>query len=414
MKNFLKNYKSSITLISFIIIGGVIGTFSDDKIILVKPIGDLFLNLLFMTLVPLIFFCTSSALASMNKISRMGKILKNSIIVFLFTAFISISLGILGIFSFKNLLMLDPVNFNNLSEEFTNSNLISLKELLKKSANIFTSSDFSLLLSKNNIFPLIVFSILFGISTSLCKEKGKPIAAFLNSGKDIMLKLIELVMKLAPFCLACYFANVVHETGPQIFSGYAKIFILYLLITVFSFFVLFTFYAYISGGITAIKIFWKNIIPPSIMALGSCSSSASLPANLIATKKMGVPDDIAEIVLPLGINVHKDGSLIGNVFKIFFLHQLIGQNFFDFSTIFIVFIVAFITSVIIGAIPSGGVAGEMALLSILGFSPELLPLILIISTIIDAPATLLNSTGNTVCAMMVTKLTDRKLNLKEN
>ncbi len=407
MKKFFITYKTSFILILSVFLGGIAGGFIGDNVKFIKPIGDLFLNLLFTTLVPLVFFCTSSALASTKKISRMGSILKNTIIVFIFTTIISFFITILSLYFLEGFLKLDLNTFKNIVQHSTDYKFISLKSLLENLANIVTVSDFSLLLSKNNILPLIIFSAMFGFSTSLCGDNGKAIEKFLISGKDIMLKFIDIIMKFAPIGLACYFANIVHEVGMEIFSGYFKIFILYLFLTLFSYFVLCTFYMYLVGGKNAIKIFWKNIIPPSIVALASCSSSAALSANLIATKKMGIPEDISETVLPLGLNIHKDGSFIGNILKIFFLYQVMNQDMFSLTTIFIVFIVAFITSVIIGAIPSGGVTGEVTLITMLGFSPELLPFILVISTIIDAPATLLNSTGNTACVVMITKLTDK-------
>lgn len=407
MKKFFITYKTSFILILSVFLGGIVGGFIGDNVKFIKPIGDLFLNLLFTTLVPLVFFCTSSALASTKKISRMGSILKNTIIVFIFTTIISFFITILSLYFLEGFLKLDLNTFKNIVQHSTDYKFISLKSLLENLANIVTVSDFSLLLSKNNILPLIIFSAMFGFSTSLCGDNGKAIEKFLISGKDIMLKFIDIIMKFAPIGLACYFANIVHEVGMEIFSGYFKIFILYLFLTLFSYFVLCTFYMYLVGGKNAIKIFWKNIIPPSIVALASCSSSAALSANLIATKKMGIPEDISETVLPLGLNIHKDGSFIGNILKIFFLYQVMNQDMFSLTTIFIVFIVAFITSVIIGAIPSGGVTGEVTLITMLGFSPELLPFILVISTIIDAPATLLNSTGNTACVVMITKLTDK-------
>ncbi|MED4046779.1 cation:dicarboxylase symporter family transporter, partial [Priestia aryabhattai] len=147
---------------------------------------------------------------------------------------------------------------------------------------------------------------------------------------------------------------------------------------------------------------------PSITAIATCSSAASIPVNLDATKKMGVPLDIAETVIPLGANTHKDGSVIGGILKIVFLFSLFGKDMTSATSILSILGVAFLVGAVMGAIPGGGMIGEMLIITIYGFSPEVLPIIAVISTIIDAPATLLNSTGNTVTAMLVTRFTEGK------
>ncbi|MEJ9307334.1 cation:dicarboxylase symporter family transporter, partial [Priestia megaterium] len=121
-----------------------------------------------------------------------------------------------------------------------------------------------------------------------------------------------------------------------------------------------------------------------------------------------VPLDIAETVIPLGANTHKDGSVIGGILKIVFLFSLFGKDMTSATSILSILGVAFLVGAVMGAIPGGGMIGEMLIITIYGFSPEVLPIIAVISTIIDAPATLLNSTGNTVTAMLVTRFTEGK------
>lgn len=154
--------------------------------------------------------------------------------------------------------------------------------------------------------------------------------------------------------------------------------------------------------------FWKNAVPPSVTAIATCSSAACIPVNLETVQKMHVPSDIAETVIPLGANTHKDGSVFGGVLKIVFLFTLFGKDLTSLPHMLAVIAVAFLVGAVMGAIPSGGMIGEMLILSVFGFPPESLPIIAVISTIIDVPATLLNSTGNTVSAMLVSRLVEGK------
>ena len=407
MKALWKNYKSSIILLGSIIIGGVIGGFMGEQATIFKPVGELFLNLLFMTLVPLVFFSVASAIANMGEMKRLGNILKSIIIVFLITAIVSGIITLVGVLIFNPTKGLNSQMFESLMQtaEVTTAEQVGV---LQQLVNTVTVPDFYNLLSKSNMLQLILFSIVFGIATAMVGEKGKIIASFLQAGSDVMMKIIDLVMKVAPLGLGCYFASIVGELGPQIISGYARSFVLYLILTVIFYFGLFSIYAFIAGGKEGVKIYWANIIPPTVTSLATCSSAASIPVNLDASKKMNVPNDIAETVIPLGANIHKDGSVIGGVLKVTFLFGIFGYNMTSISSIISIIVVAFLVGTVMGAIPGGGMIAEMLIITIFGFSIELLPIIAVITTIIDAPATVLNTTSNTACSMMVARLVEGK------
>ena len=407
MKASWENYKSSIILLGSIIIGGVIGGFLGEQATIFKPVGELFLNLLFMTLVPLVFFSVASAIANMGEIKRLGNILKSIIIVFLVTAIISGIITLVGVLIFNPTKGLNSQMFESLMQtaEVTTAEQAGV---LQQLVNTVTVPDFYNLLSKSNMLQLILFSIVFGIATAMVGEKGKIIASFLQAGSDVMMKIIDLVMKVAPLGLGCYFASIVGELGPQIISGYARSFVLYLILTVIFYFGLFSMYAFIAGGKDGVKIYWANIIPPTVTSLATCSSAAWIPVNLDASKKMNVPNDIAETVIPLGANIHKDGSVIGGVLKVTFLFGIFGYNMTSISSIISIIAVAFLVGTVMGAIPGGGMIAEMLIITIFGFSIEFLPIIAVITTIIDAPATVLNTTSNTVCSMLVARLVEGK------
>ena len=404
---FLKNYASSLILLMAILIGGFLGILLGEKAIVFEPIGNLFLNLIFTLLVPIVFFSISSSIANMESSKKLGKILVITIIVFATTAIIS---GIIGVISFK---LFNPTN--NLDSSIFNNLLNSTSSIeqenvgiIQKIVSSITVNDFSELLSRNNMLALILFSILIGFATMLSKEDGKPFAAFLQSGSVVTMKMMGLIMYIAPLGLGCYFATVVGQLGSQILGGYIKVFILYIVVSIIYFFGFFTIYAYIAGKKQGIKTFWKNATPPAVTALATCSSAACIPVNIDAAKKMGVSDTLANIVMPLGVNIHKDGSIIGGIFKIMFLFGIFGRDTNNIETLLMILGVGLLIGAVVGAVPGGGAIGEMLILSIFGFPAESLAIMLVIATIIDAPATLLNSSGNTVCTMMISKF------MKEN
>lgn len=407
MKNFFKNYKSSLLLLGAILIGGVVGAILGPKATILKPFGDLFLNLLFMSLVPLVFFSVSSAIANMSTMKRLGKIMVNIVIVFLSTALIAAIIGIIGVIVFNPTKGLDSSMFSSVmgSGDVVQTEKLTILDQIVKT---ITVSDFQMLFSKSNMLQLIVFSVLFGLATAMAGEKAKGIAKFVEEGGVVIGNIVKIIMYYAPIGLGCYFASVIGELGTQILSGYMSAFLLYLGITVVYYFGFYTLYAYLAGGKLGIKTFWKNAMGPTVTAVATCSSAACIPVNLVSAKQMGVPEDIAETVIPLGANTHKDGSVIGGVLKITFLMGIFGVDITNPVTLISIVCVSFLVGAVVGAIPGGGVIGEMLILSVFGFSPQMLPILTVLGTIIDAPATLLNSAGNTVCAMMVARLVEGK------
>ena len=267
-----------------------------------------------------------------------------------------------------------------------------------RTVKLLTVNDFSKLLSKDNIIALLVFLIIVGIAINMSGEKGEPVRQILESANNIMENIVKIIMYYAPIGLGCYMAAFIGSFGTSIAVGYLKTFLVYLVVTVLYYFVMYSLYAFIAGGKNGVKAFWKNVIPATITAMGTCSSAA-----------MGVPEDIAETTIPLGTSFHKDGSIIGSVFKIMFLVGLFGTSLATAGDVFTVLGVALLANLLITAVPiGGGTISEMLIITMLGYPVAALPILTIIATIIDMPATVLNVIGDDVASMMVTRIVDGK------
>lgn len=407
-----QQYKASVLLLGGLIIGGIAGVVFGEKATVVQPLGDLFLNLMFVMLVPLVFFSISSAIANMNGMKRLGKIMGSTFFIFFATALVAAVVGYIGVVLYNPIKGIDVDSVKALMGTPEASSTADMG-LLERIVNTLTVPDFHLLLSKSNMLQLIVFSILVGVSTSMADEAGKPVAKLLASGNAVMMKMVSVIMYYAPIGLGCYFASVIGTLGSKILGGYARSMILYVVIAVIYYLLFFSMYAFIAGGQAGLKIYWRNIAPPSITAIATCSSAASIPVNLEYAKKMGITPDIAETVIPLGANTHKDGSVIGGVIKIAFLFGIFGKEMTTPSAMVTVILGAFLVGAVMGAIPGGGMIAEMLIVNIFGFPLEAVPVIVIISTIIDMPATLINSSGNLASGMLVTRIVEGKNWLKD-
>ena len=404
MKKFLKNYKSYLILIGSIIIGTIAGLVFKEKTLIVSPLGDLFLNMLLVTVVPLIFLTLSTSIGRMKQPKRIGKILGTIILVFIFTSIVSVFVGLGTSKMFK---LVDVKDTNSIKEVLTEDTKVEKEDVnfLQRTVDTISVNDFLNVLSKDNMIALIVFSILFGISINMSKGKGEKLLNVLESANHVVQSFIKLIMYYAPIGLGCYFASLVGTFGGEIAVGYGKTFIIYTVVAVLFYFIVYSLYAFISGGKKGFVSYWENILPATLTSLGTCSSAASIPVNTMCAKNIGVQDDIADTTIPLGTSFHKDGSIIGSVFKIMFLVCLFNS---DVSSLKILG-VALLATLLVTAVPiGGGTISEMLIITMLGFPVSALPILTIIATIIDPPATMLNVVGDSASSMLVSRIVDGK------
>jgi Na+/H+-dicarboxylate symporter len=409
MKTFLKNYKASLILLGSIILGTIIGLIFKDKASVLSPLGDLFLNLLLVIIIPLIFLTITTSIGKMKTPKRVGKILGTILTVIIITSLISVFVGVLSTYSTKlvNVNDADSIKSALTTGEETNNEEVNY---LKRTIDTISVNNFSKLLTNESMIALIVFSILIGLSINISKEKGKPLLNVLESANEVVQKFIKIIMYYAPIGLGAYFASLVGTFGGSLALGYTKTFIIYTITCVLFYFIVYSVYAYISSGKTGFIRFWKSIIPPTATALATCSSAATIPVSTNAAKKIGVPEDIADTTIPLGTSFHKDGSIIGSVFKIMFLIYLFNSS----VSVGQVLGVALVATLLVSAVPiGGGTISEMLIITLLGFPLGALPILTIIATIIDAPATMLNAVGNTSASMLVARIVDGKNWLKQ-
>lgn len=410
MKKIWKNYKSTIILLLSIIIGTIIGLIFKEKACILSPLGDIFLNLMFVVIVPLIFLTITSSIIKMENPKRLGKIMITILIVF---AVMSIIAALIGVVSSYTIKLIDSKDINNLTNLLLNQDVVISEEvnILQKTANLLTVNDFYKILSKDNIIAILVFSIIFGFAIRKSKDKGKKVIELILSLNEVVINIVNIIMYYAPIGLGCFIATLIGSYGSVIAIGFLKTFIVYTLVCIFIYVFVYSAYVFLVSGKKGLKAYWKNIIGPSTTALATCSSAATIPINIKYTKEMGVPSDIAETTIPMGTSFHKDGSVVGNAFKIMFLIYLFGKDI----NILTILGVSLLSTLLITAVPiGGGTISEMFILQILGFPSSALPIISIIATIIDAPATVLNVVGDSCSSLIVARIIDGKNFLKLN
>lgn len=402
-KSFWKTYRFPIILLLSVILGCVLGIVLENKAMVIKPFGTIFINMLYTIVVPLVFFTISSSIANMVSLRRLGKILKYVFIVFIITSLIS---AIVMLFTIK---IFNPVGNASITLTAGSEEVLSIADQI---VSAITVTDFKELLSRSNMLPLIIFSILFGIGIALVGEKGKNVAKNLDAISNVMMKIIKIIMYYATIGLCAYFAALVGEFGPELLGSYARSMFIYYILSIVYFAVFYTLYSYMAGKKEGIKAFYKAAPYPTATSLATQSSLASLPVNLEAASSIDVPKDIREVTLPIGATMHMEGSSMGAILKIAFLFAIFNRPFVGVDTYLIALLISVLSAVVMSGIPGGGLIGEMLIVSLYGFPMEAFPIIATIGWLIDPPATCLNVVGDLSSSMLVTRIVEGKNWLK--
>lgn len=392
-----KPMKQGYRILLGVAIGALIGIVFGERATVLKPIGTIYLNLMYCSLVPLVFFSIASSVANLKSPQLLGRMLASVFGVFIVTGFIAamIMITLVNTFSYASGIVVDSF------EAATASGSFSLADQL---VNMFTVSDFSELLSRSHILPLIVFAIICGIATVTCGENSIRVSMALQAGSDVAFRIIGLLMKIAPIGLGAYFANLIAAYGPQLLGNYLYGIVRYYPTLLVYFIIFYTAYVYWAAGPQGVKVYFKNIITPALVAFGTQSSAATIPVNREACRNIGVPDEVASVVIPMGATCHMDGSAMSAIFRTVVVAHIFGMPLTGAATWGMVLLVAIFGSVANSAVPGGGGVMAAIIVSVFGFPPEALAVILLLGNLGDPITTMLNAAGDTGAAMMVSRL----------
>lgn len=385
---FWKNYGFSLALLAGVIAGGIFGAIWGEGTAVVKPIGDLFLNVVFVLIVPLVLFSMSSATCKLCNSGLAGKLLGSSLVVFLLMSAVAGALAFVLFMFWNPFSSANPEAFLADMQARGGGGGLSLKGAIAGA-----------------LLPMIAVAMLAGFIVALLKEKGRRIAEFLDKATDLTVKVMRYVMYAAPIGIGCWFAWTVGSLGGSIIGEYADALAVYLVAALAVFLPVNSGWVMAAGGTGMPGRFWHGMVTPSLTAIATASSAVCLPLNMEAAVGMGVRPVVADSVIPLGTNIHKDGSVIGGVVKVVFLMTVFGAAAPSWGSIFMVVGIGILVGTVMGAVPTGGMTGELLICSMLGYPPEIAAVLMVISTLIDIPATLLNSSGNVVAAVVVNRLT---------
>lgn len=386
-RKFLRNYGFTLSLLAGVIAGAVCGIVWGEGTAVVRPVGELFLDVVFVLIVPLVAFSMASASCKVCRSGMAWKLLGTTLGTFLLLSAVAGAVAFVLFMMWNPFPSADPEAFLAGMQAEGSGGALSLKAAIAAS-----------------LLPVIAVSMAAGIVVALLGGKGNRVADFLESATAFTVKAMRTVMYAAPVGIGCYFAWTVGSLGGTILGGYADAVAVYLAAALTVFFLVNSAWVLASGGKSLLGRYWRGMVPPSLTAIATSSSAVCIPLNLEAAAGMGVRPLVADSVIPLGTNIHKDGSAIGGVVKVVFLLTVFGAGVPSWGSIFLVVGVGILVGTVMGAVPTGGMTGELLICSVFGYPPEMAAVLMVISTLIDIPATLLNVSGNVVAAALVNRL----------
>lgn len=376
-----------------IIIGVVVGLIGKDKAIALRPIGTVFVNMIFVIIVPLVFLSITTSISKINNKGKLKNIFTKSLIVFVSTLMIT------GVLTIIFSLLVHPYNGLKISMEAASLEKINLAE---KIVSMLTVNDFTLLFSKSNVLPLIVFSVIIGIAINSLTDNNKIIEG-LDNLQRIIKKYLEIIMKFAPIGITCYLAALVGEFGSTFLSNYLIIFLIYIGLGLFNIFVFHTIYIWIAGGKKLVKVYYKNLLRLITTAVSTQSSVITMPTNIEVLKEMKLDDDLIDICTPIATITNMQGNVIENTLKIFLVSSLFSISLGGPGNYILFILVAIFAGMITAGIPGGGVVSNTLVVSMLGFPAAALPILITIEWLCDAPATAFNILSDTSTLPLVDK-----------
>ncbi|WP_294147556.1 dicarboxylate/amino acid:cation symporter [uncultured Clostridium sp.] len=364
----------------------------------IKPFGTLFLNLVKFIVVPIVLFSIMSGVISMKDIRKVGSIGVKTIVYYMCTTAVAVVIGLVlaNLFkgSFKALAVTEL--------EYTAKEAPSFIETL---VNIFPSNIIGPM-SEANMLQVIVIALFFGFGVISVGEKGKPFADFVESANTVSMVIMETIIKFSPIGVFCLITPVVAENGPNILGNLLAVLLVAYAGYIIHMVVVYSATVSMLGKMSPIR-FFSGMAPAMIMAFSSASSVGTLPLNLECVEKMGGRRDVASFVLPLGATINMDGTAIYQgvcaifIAACFKVDLTLGQQL-------TIILTATLASIGTAGVPGAGMIMLAMVLQSVNLPIEGIALVAGIDRIFDMGRTTVNITGDAACALIVSRLEEKK------
>ncbi|MGI6835229.1 dicarboxylate/amino acid:cation symporter [Bacillus paralicheniformis] len=373
--------------------------FSKLNTFLFGPLGTIFLNLIKMLVVPIVFFSLTLGVAGLGDPKKLGRIGAKTISFFLVTTAIAIIIGLILA------LVIKPGTigtYDTSAAEYSAQKAPSIAETL---LNIIPTNPVQAM-AEGNMLQIIAFSILVGLGITMLGKKADALLKVVEQGNDLMMYLVNLVMKFAPYGTFGLIAGAIGSQGWDAIKAMG----LYMIVVILALFI-HTIVTYGSAIAFLAKrnpfTFFKDFSEVMLVAFSTSSSNATLPVSMdVAQRKLKVPEPISSFVQPLGATINMDGTAIMQGVATVFIAQVYGNDL-SLTQLLMVVLTAVLASIGTAGVPGVGLIMLAMVLQTVGLPVEGIALILGIDRLLDMIRTAVNTTGDAACAVIVTE-TEKK------
>jgi len=377
----------------------------------VKPFGKIFINVLKMIAIPLILAALIKGVSDLKDISKLSKMGGRTIVIYIFTTVIAVSVGLLLVNVVKPGNSITETTRVEMVENYGGSTTKYKEEAktqkesgpLQALEDIVPQNIFAASTSNRNMLQVIFFAVFFGIGLILIpEEKGETVKKFFDGFNEVILKMVDLIMLAAPYgVFALLAALVVESPSIDLFKALAW----YAFTVVLGLMVMIVIYNLIVFAYTKKKpnFFMNGISPAQLLAFSTSSSAATLPVTMErVTEHLGVEEEVSSFVLPIGATINMDGTSLYQAVAAVFIAQAFGMNL-EFGTQLGIIATATLASIGSAAVPGAGMVMLVGVLGYAGIPEAGLALIFAVDRPLDMCRTVVNVTGDATVSMVVAK-----------
>jgi dicarboxylate/amino acid:cation (Na+ or H+) symporter, DAACS family len=375
---------------------------------LARPIGQIFLRLLFMVVVPLVFASITVGVAGLGDIRKVGRVGGKALAIFFLTAVTASTIGLVAVNAVRPGERLEAATRADLLERYSSAATSTAEVSARQEFGIQTLVN---LVPRNpvrsaadlDLLGLIFFAIVFGAALTLIPtERATPVMRFLEGVNDVVIKMVGFAMKLAPFGVAALIFGVTSEFGFDLLAPLASYVLVVLVCLVLHGFGVFSIILRLAVGISPL-LFFSRIRSAMVTAFSTSSSSATLPTNLAVTQKnLGVPESVSGFVLPLGATMNMNGTALFEGVTILFLAQVFGVDL-NIGEQIVVVIMSVLTAIGAAGVPGGSIPLLVGIMAMFDVPAAGIAIVLGVDRILDMSRTTVNVMGDAVATLWVAK-----------
>ncbi|MDQ0227126.1 dicarboxylate/amino acid:cation symporter [Metabacillus niabensis] len=386
-----------------LILGVIVGVLLQDNpdvAAMFKPIGDIFIKLIKMIMIPLVFSSLVIGITNLSDIKKVGEIGIKTFVYFMITTAIAVAIG-LSVSS-----IIEPGKGMTIDSSVSEDK-VEIPSFVDTITNIVPDNIFSALVNAD-LLQVIFFAVVLGVGIVKAKSRGELIKGFVVSIYDVVSIITDFIMKLTPIGVFGLMVPVVATNGLAVLLPLLKVIIAFYIAVILHMIIVYLFSVKFLSSYT-IKEFITALLPAQLIAFTTCSSLAALPVTIKSVQeKLKVPKEVSGFVLTLGATINSDGNAIYQGIAVFFVAQAYGLDL-SFGALLMVVLTGTLASIGAAGVPGAALVVVSLVLSTVGLPPEGIALIAGIDRILDMGRTLVNVTGDATTTVVINKSVNKSV-----